>query len=71
MKIPGSIPILLIVAVQALLLELAAGVSVFGNWWVPIAVAVLGALLKFLDVQRVAGTRSVDNGSKLRRWLLG
>jgi hypothetical protein len=71
MQIPGSIPILLIVAVVTFVREITASVLVLDNWWGPIAVAVLGALLKFLNVHQVSGTRSIDDGSKMRRWLLG
>lgn len=75
MKVPGVVATALIAAVYAFLQSLASGVSVLEFWWVPVAVALLGVLLKWLDVRRSVsvemGMRGTENDSKLRRFFLG
>ena len=75
MKIPGVFPVALLAAAYAFLQSLASGVSMLEFWWVPVAVALLGVLLKWLDVLRPVsidmGMRTIENDSKLRRFWLG
>lgn len=75
MKVPGVVATALIVAVYAFLQSLASGVSVLEFWWVPVAVALLEVLIKWLDVRRSVsvemGMRGAENDSKLRRFFLG
>lgn len=79
MKVPGVLVTALIAALYAFLQSLASGVSVLESWWVPVAVAALGVLVKWLDVLgpvkprlTINGTsRAIKTDSKLRRFFLG
>lgn len=73
MKVPGVVATALITALYAFLQTLTSGVSVLEGWWVPVAVAVLGVLLKWLEVsgQPQGGQRDIENDSKSRRFWLG
>ncbi len=79
MKVPGVLATALIAGASTFLQVLASGISVLDVWWAPVTVALLGALLKWVDVARPVkkglmpnGTsRKIENGSKLRRFWLG
>jgi hypothetical protein len=79
MKIPGVLAVALVAEATMFLHVLASGISALDQWWAPVLVALLGALLKWLDVQRPTGPtvtingvpRTIKNDSKLRRFFLG
>lgn len=74
MRVPGVVATALLTAVYAFVQALATGVSVLDQWWVPVAVALLGVLLKWLDVTKPkpeGGQRGIEDDSKMRRFLLG
>ena len=72
MTIPGVLSVAVVAAVSAFLQSLASGLSMLEFSWVPVAVTLLGVLLKWWDVRRpVLGVRGIENDSKLRRFLLG
>lgn len=73
MRVPGVVATALFAALYAFVQALASGVSVLEQWWVPVAVAVLGALLKWLEVAQAKpeGQRDIAPDSKWERFLLG
>lgn len=73
MRVPGVVATALFTAMYAFVQALANGVSVLEQWWVPVAVAILGALLKWLEVARAKpeGQWEIAPESKLERFLLG
>lgn len=78
MTIPGVLSVAVVAALSAFLQSLASGLSMLEFSWVPVAVTLLGVLLKWWDVFRqaqepgaVLGVRGIENDSKLRRFLLG
>lgn len=73
MRVPGVIATALFTAIYAFVQALASGVSVLDQWWVPVAVAVLGVILKWLEVAQAKpeGQREIAPESKWQRFLLG
>ena len=73
MKIPGVLVTAAIVGLYALLQNLAIGVQSIEEWWIPTALTLLSALIKWVDVQRPVKTmaRNIEGESSARRFWLG
>jgi len=52
MRVPGVLQTVLIAGAYALIESLTTGVVVLEGWWVPVAVAVLGLVAKWLELLR-------------------
>jgi len=73
MKIPGAVTTAVIVGLYALLQNLTMGIQSMEQWWIPTALTAVGALIKWLDMQRSVSTmtRGIESESKVRRFFLG
>jgi len=73
MRVPGALWTVLIAAATAFLQSLASGLGGLDVWWAALAVALVGFVLKLIDLYRPgAGVVAFGSGeSRWRRFWLG